>query len=91
MIAMGKQKKNPQIILKESQLKKIKSECTNKAVNDALTIFLTVMNNKEGYGKTRIKRLYKRIEELSDTVSDGYVTIERLKKALEDECGIIIK
>ena len=84
-------KKNPQIILKESQLKKIKAECTNKAVDDALAIFLTVMHDKEGYGKTRMQRLHRRIEELANTVSDGYVTIEKLKKALKDECGVIIK
>ena len=89
---MKKQKKkNPQIILKESQLRKVKLDCTEKAIDDALPIFLTVMHDKEGYGKTRMRRLHRRIEELSDTVAEGYVTIENLKKALKDECGIIIK
>ena len=84
-------KKNPQIVIKESQLKKIKLECTEKAIDDALAIFLTVMHDKEGYGKTRMKRLHKRIEELADTVAEGYVTMGNLKKALKDECGIVIK
>ena len=47
------------------------------------------MRDKEGYGvRKRLPRLYKRISDLSDAISKGYVNIHDLEKTLKDEANI---
>lgn len=87
---MSKNKKNPVRQLRESDIKKIKLEATQNAINFSNLIFLSVMRDKEGYGVKRLKRLYDRIQNLVDSFNQGYVNIYDLKKVLEEEAGIAI-
>lgn len=87
---MSKNKKNPVYHLKESDIKKLKREVTQSAVDFSNIIFLSVMRDKEGYGVKRLKRLYDRIQDLVDSFNRGYVSIYDLKKTLEEESGIVI-
>lgn len=86
-----KNKKNPCVHLKASDVKRMKNEIKNEAVTAALVIFLTVMRDKFGYGVTRIKRIYEEINKLSQSISEGYVSLYDLKKVLEDEAGIFME
>ena len=61
------------------------------AVNFAMVIFLTVMRDKFGYGVTRLKRIYEEINQLSQSISDGYVSLYDLQKVLEDEAAIFME
>jgi hypothetical protein len=83
-------KKNPVINMRASEVRKLKAECTQEAIEATMAIFLTVMHDKEGYGLTRLRRLHKKINDYAELVAQGYVTIEKLKKALLDEMGIRI-
>ena len=87
---MGRNKKNPVRPLRESDIKRIKREATQDGVNFSNIIFLSVMRDKEGYGVKRLTRLYDRIQYLVDSFNKGYVDIYDLKKALEEEAGIVI-
>ncbi len=87
---MSKNKKNPVRQLRESDIKRIKLEATQDGVNFSQIIFLSVMRDKEGYGVKRLTRLYKRIQDLTDSFNQGYVSIYDLKKALQEEAGIEI-
>lgn len=87
---MSNKKKNPTIQMRASEVKKLKAECTQNAIEAVMAIVLTVMHDKEGYGMTRLKRLNREINDYADLVAEGYVTIEKLKKALLDEMGIRI-
>lgn len=87
---MSNNKKNPVRQLRESDIKKMKLEATQNAVNFSNIIFLSVMRDKEGYGVKRLKRLYDRIQNLMDSFNQGYVSIYDLKKALKEESGITI-
>ena len=69
---------------------RIKREITNDAVNSAFTIFLTVMRDKWGFGHKRLTSLYNQIVDLSETISEGYISIDKLKQILRDEMGINI-
>ncbi len=66
-----------------------------KAKSDAVTqvwsIFFTVMHDKEGYGRKRLKRLWKHVNELADSVTKGYVKISDLEKTLAEEMGVVLE
>ena len=87
---MSKNKKNPVRQLRESDIKKIKLEATQNAINFSNLIFLSVMRDKEGYGVKRLKRLYDRMQDLIDSVNQKYVNMYDLKKTFEEETGIPI-
>ena len=69
---------------------RIKREITNDAVSSAFTIFLTVMRDKWGFGHKRLNRLYNQIVDLSETIGEGYISVDKLKQILKDEMGIVI-
>ncbi len=87
---MSNKKKNPTVTMRQSEIKKLKAQCTQDAIEAMMAIFLTVMHDKEGYGITRLKRLNKRLNDYAELVSEGYVSIKELKGALLDEMGIKI-
>ena len=88
---MKAKKKNPIYTLKRSDVERIKKECTRDGVNAAFTIFLTVMRDKWGYGHKRLNRLYGQIVDLSETIGEGYISVDKLKKILKDEAGIVVR
>jgi hypothetical protein len=83
-------KKNPQITLKQSDVRRIKEEVTRSATENAFVLFFTIMHDKHGYGRKRLTRLFKEVEYLASMVNETphTVTIEQLKKALRDDTGI---
>ena len=83
-------KKNPHITLKQSDVRRIKEEVSRSATENAFVIFFTVMHNKWGFGRRRLWRLFKQVEEHAEMVNEKphCVTIEQLKKALKEDTGI---
>lgn len=83
-------KKNPHITLKQSDVRRIKANVTKDATENAFVIFFTVMHNKWGFGRKRMWRLFKQVQEHAAMVNETphCVTIEQLKRALRDETGI---
>ena len=83
-------KKNPHIILKQSDVRRIKEEITRSATESAFVLFFTVMHDKWGFGHKRLTRVFKQVEELASMVNETphTVTIEQLKKSLIDDLGI---
>lgn len=75
----------------QADIIKAKKDAQNTAVNYAWAIFFTVMCDKEGYGKKRLKRLWKAVNELSDSIAKGYVSIYDLMKTLDEEMGIVLE
>jgi hypothetical protein len=83
-------KKNPHIMLRESDVKKMKRDASDKALKYGLVLFLTVMRDKEGYGIKRLKRVYDNMQELADSINKGYVNLFDLEKTLQEEANINI-
>lgn len=83
-------KKNPCVHLKESDIKKIKSQAADKALKYGLVLFLTVMRDKEGYGLKRLQRVYENMIELADSINKGYVNWQDLETTLFEESNIKI-
>lgn len=83
-------KKNPHITLRESDIRGIKRDCTEKATNYAIILLLSVMHDKHGYGKKRLSRILNQLDDLADSIAKGYVRLEDLRSMIEDECGIVV-
>ena len=84
-----KKKTNPRRLpVSQADIIKAKKDAQNKAINYAWAIFFTVMVDKEGYGKKRLKRIWEEVSDLSDSVSKGYVSIGDLMRTLDEEMNI---
>lgn len=75
----------------QADVEKAKREAQSQAINYAWAIFFTVMRDKEGYGKERLRRVWDAVNELSDSISKGYVNIKDLMRVLESEANIVIE
>lgn len=89
---MAKKKINPRHRpVSQADINKAKREAQHTAINYAWAIFFTVMVDKEGYGKKRLKRIWDEVSELSDSISKGYVSINDLMRTLEEEMNIVLE
>ena len=89
---MSRKKTNPRRVpVSKADLDRAKKDARELAVDTAIALFLTVLRDKEGYGPKRIRRVWDEVQELSDSVVRGYVSIDDLKAALRDEAEINIK
>ena len=87
-----KKKTNPRKIpVTQADVEKAKKNAQAMAINYAWAIFFSVMRDKEGYGKKRLARVWNGVNELSDSITRGYVNIKDLMRALEEESGIILE
>lgn len=72
----------------QADVKRAKREAQNEALSLSMVIFLTVMKDKEGATNEDLYRIWKEIEDLSDSVVQGYVDLWDLKTVLEKEYNI---
>ena len=88
---MGKKVKTNKVIpIKESKLRQLEKKWTDNATSLALISFLTVLHDKEGYGRRRLSRVFRDVNKLSEEVNEGRVSLLDLKKVLEEEQGIVV-
>ena len=70
------------------------NRAVEQATNDALTasaaIFLTVLCDKENADAEIIQRVWQEMQELSQSIIDGYVSVADLKDTLRKEYGVDI-
>ena len=71
-----------------ADIQKAKKDATIEAISIAWAILFTALHDKEGWGKVRLQRLWKEIEELSDSIAKGYVSVTDLKHTLKEEMGV---
>lgn len=75
----------------QADIIKAKKQTQTQAMNITWAIFFSVMRDKEGYGKKRLRRVWNGVNELSDSISKGYVNVKDLMKTLADEAGIYLE
>ena len=70
------------------------NRAAQRATNDALTasaaIFLTVLCDKKNADAEIIQRVWQEMQELSQSIIDGYVSVADLKDTLRKEYGVDI-
>ena len=65
-------------------------QATNDALVASAAIFLTVLCDKESADAEIIQRVWEEIQELSQSIIDGYVSVADLKDTLRKEYGVDI-
>ncbi len=65
-------------------------QATNDALAASAAIFLTVLCDKESADAEIIQRVWQEMQELSQSIIDGYVSVSDLKDTLRKEYGVDI-
>ena len=83
-------KKNPTVVLKESDVRRIKEKATKESVEKAFVIFFSVLHDKWGFGQKRLARMLKHVTDLGNMLDEKprCVTLQQLEEVLQDELGI---
>lgn len=87
---MAKNKKNPSVTLKQSDINRMKREITRDAINKAFILVFTVLHDKWGFGQKRLAKVFKQINDLSEMINEPprYVSIAELERVLKEELKI---
>lgn len=89
---MAKSKKkriNPRRLpVSKADIDKAKATAIDIAVTRAWALFFLALGDVFGFGKTRMMRLWKRINEYSEDVVSGELDVEEVIQVLNDEYGI---
>ena len=87
---MAKNKKNPSVTLKQSDINRMKREITKDAINKAFILIFTVLHDKWGFGPKRLSKVFNQVQELSLMINEPpkCVTMAELERVLRDELNI---
>ena len=66
------------------------AQATNDALTASAAIFLTVLCDKKSADAEIIQRVWEEMQELSQSIIDGYVSVADLKDTLRKEYGVDI-
>ena len=73
-----------------AEVKRAKADAEDCALRAAWSIFFTVLRDKEGYTLEDLRRAWKEVEDLSDSIAKGYCTIADLREILKLEEGVCL-
>lgn len=62
-------------------------EIAGTIARDYLLMLMFVLHDEHGFGKKRLMHIYTRICDISDSISDGLITFEDIRKTLVNECN----
>ena len=72
----------------QADVERARDDAVTETVRFCMTLFLTVLLDKEGADKETLERVWNEIESLSESVKSGYVSVKDLKQVLVDEYDI---
>ena len=72
----------------QADLNKAVLAAINEAVEQAFAIFFTTLLDKHGAKQEDLEVLWQEINELSDAITDGYVSVDDLRTVLAEEYNI---
>ena len=71
----------------QADVQRAKREAQEEAVKLAWSILFTVLRDKEGYDLDGLQRVWKEVDDLSDSIAKGYCTVTDLRDVLKQEIG----
>lgn len=74
-----------------AEVKRAKADAEDQALQAAWSIFFTVLRDKEGYTLDDLRRVWSKVEDLSDSIAKGYCTVSDLREILKLEEGVNLK
>ena len=70
-----------------ADIKRAKAEVMREAMMTAWAIIFTVLRDKEGHRIDDLVRIWREVEDLSDSIAKGYCTVSDLRVILKEEEG----
>ena len=74
----------------QADVEKNKKQATDEAVSLSMTIFLTVLKDKNGFSNEELQDTWDNVENLSESIRDGYVSVYDLRTVLKEEYEIYV-
>lgn len=74
----------------QADVEHAKKVAHTEAIGYAMTIFFTVLFDKHGATKDELNVFWEEVNELSDAITKGYVTVPDLRRTLDREYDIKI-
>lgn len=74
----------------QADVERAKTDAQAEAINIAMAIFFTVLCDKEHADKEIMRRVWDEVNDLSDSISKGYVNVSDLRDVLKREYDIEI-
>lgn len=78
-------KSNKTITLKESELRRIKEQCTDEAIQTALGIVYLTLHSQYGFGEKRLEKFRLDVEKASDYLTQGKITVKDIQKYMQKD------
>lgn len=75
----------------QADLNKAKNAAISEAIEMTWAIFFNVLRDKEGFTTEDLKRVWDEVNDLSDSIVQGYVNVTDLKHVLKQEEGVVFK
>lgn len=75
----------------QADVQRAKQKGQEEAVKLAWSILFTVLRDKEGYDLEGLQRVWKEVDDLSDSIAKGYCTVTDLRDVLKQEIGANIE
>lgn len=69
-------------------VERAKRAAQEEAVTSAMAIFFTALCDKGHAGPERLRRIWRDVNELSDSIIKGYVNVSDLRNTLKQDYGI---
>ena len=74
----------------QADVNRARDQAVSDAVHLCIVIFFSVLLDKEGADKDILHRVWNEVNDLSDSINQGYVTEADLKRVLREEYDIYI-
>lgn len=71
-----------------ADVNRAKREAVGRATTFMMAITMTVLYDKEGFAPEDLRRVIAEMNDLSDSVSKSYVSVNDLLKTLSEEAGV---
>lgn len=71
-----------------ADVERARKQAQHEACKLAWTILFTVLADKEGYTVEQMQKVWREVDDLSDSIVKGYVNVSDLRTVLRDEYGI---
>ena len=75
----------------QADVQRAKQKGQEEAVKLAWSILFTVLRDKEDYDLEGLQRVWKEVDDLSDSIAKGYCTVTDLRDVLKQEIGANIE
>lgn len=74
----------------QADVERAKKAAQGEAISLAMTIMFTALLDKEGFAQEDLQRLWREVNDLSDSIAQGYVSAADLRNVLRREYEVYV-